>query len=489
MSMFTSILENNNFTKKESRKVLRRFFILILLVLLSICSYLLWSYTAPNPDFKTYNYLPIWVICFVIYFFSCFFILKTEPLSKKWMKLELGLLFLGVIFFWCILLPLPSGLSRDVWRYLWDARVTIHGYSPYLYSPGDPILSTLAKGNILFQNCRFRNIPTDYPPGAEFFFILGYIFSDKDLLGIKGVLFISNLVTCIAIILLLKQKKLDPRIFIVYAWCPIVLVEFAVNGHSDVLAIMFVTLALLANNSNKKRIFVGICLGMAILTRIYPLILIPAFLKKKDFIMLSSLLVTIFLGYLPFLILGHGFVFGFFLTFASEQGGNGGILLRVITWIATLFHASNHTIIEIELIIDLLLFLSTGLFVLLYRKKHLINTEQSVLLLLCSVFIVASHIFSWYLPVFLPIICLLFSSKTKEQGVILFLFLSVILWYFVCASMADYFPLENLSLSNYNQVTQLTLRYGFVTIKFGFLILIGIIGISMYRQHREIGER
>ncbi len=73
-----------------------------------------------------------------------------------------------------MLLPLPPNLSRDSWRYLWDARVTLHGFSPYVYAPVDKALWPLID-NVLFPNSRFRTAPTIYPPGAQGIFLLSYI--------------------------------------------------------------------------------------------------------------------------------------------------------------------------------------------------------------------------------------------------------------------------------------------------------------------------
>jgi hypothetical protein len=120
---------------------------------------------------------------------------------------------------------LSKKLSRDVWRYLWDAHVVTHGYSPYVYAPGDKVLLPLR--TILYVNSRFRNIPTDYPPGAELIFILGYLLDAHSLLGIKSVFLGCDMISCGALTWLLTRKRLDPRRVVIYAWCPLPIIEFA----------------------------------------------------------------------------------------------------------------------------------------------------------------------------------------------------------------------------------------------------------------------
>lgn len=93
-----------------------------------------------------------------------------------------------------MLINLPLGLSRDAWRYLWDARVTLHGYSPYTYTPFDKVLVPLR--DIVFANCPYREFPTKYPPGAQIFFILGYLLNPTNLVALKGIFVLCDLVTC-----------------------------------------------------------------------------------------------------------------------------------------------------------------------------------------------------------------------------------------------------------------------------------------------------
>src|SRR5713226_52040 len=121
-------------------KFRRRHVILGILLLLSIgvnAGFLI------IPSFIPHYHDPIvwcYIASFIPYLAACFIVLKTPP-PEKGSKLELGLIFAGALVLRAMLLMREPMLSPDSWRYLWDARVTLLGYSPYVYTPQDPIFA------------------------------------------------------------------------------------------------------------------------------------------------------------------------------------------------------------------------------------------------------------------------------------------------------------------------------------------------------------
>src|SRR2546421_3347913 len=176
-----------------------------------------------------------------------------------------------------MVLPLPPGLSHDSWRYLWDARVTLHGYSPYVYPPDDKVFSSL-QDQVIYANSRYRDSPTIYPPGAQAVYLLSYLLAPSNLYFLKGIFIGFDMLTCGALALLLVRKGLDPRRIVIYAWCPLPIVEFAIAGHSDVIAISFMVAAMLFALSSRQslRLLAGMCIGLAVLARLYPILLLVA---------------------------------------------------------------------------------------------------------------------------------------------------------------------------------------------------------------------
>ncbi len=416
----------------------RRLLFLFTFLLLSIALYIVLVNVAPPEDGPILLFLPAWSICFLPYFAACAYVLATKPLAGRWFWIELGVILLGALIFRLVLLPLPPGISRDVWRYLWDARVITHGYSPYVYAPGDRVLIPIR--DILFTNCRFRNIPTDYPPGAELIFILGYLLDAHSLLGIKSLFLVFDMISCGALTWLLAHKNLDLRRVIIYAWCPLPIIEFAIEGHVDVLTVTFIVLSILNATSTSRtgRILTGFFIAMATLMRLYPILLLPVVLHRRDWVLLLTCFGTILLGYFPFLVMGHGQVFGFFLTYASEQGGNAGSVQLLMRWIGSRLGFSLSTTVRLEYIVDLVIVSAVSMVILILRHRERISLEMATLLVISTAFAIASHIFPWYVTTLLPWIALLVGPLLPGGKTIAKSLIATMAWYYACTILLDY---------------------------------------------------
>ncbi len=249
------------------------------LLLLALALYpFLYKTVPPDTIQDNYLYRPflgLWIVSFLPYFAACALTLATKPAQGRWRWIELSIVLAGAFVLRALLLPLPPGFSRDSWRYLWDARVTLHGFSPYVYRPISYPLKSLVD-TVLFPRMRFRSSPTIYPPGAQAIFLLSYLLGGSNLYFLKGIFLIFDMVTCGALVVFLKRRGIDPCRVLIYAWCPLPIIEFAIQGHVDVISLTFSILALLSfsNNSVRGRILAGILLGMAALTKIYPILLL-----------------------------------------------------------------------------------------------------------------------------------------------------------------------------------------------------------------------
>src|SRR5262249_3854511 len=146
-----------------------------------------------------------------------------------------------------------------------------------------------------------------------------------------------DLTTCVLLMRLLKRKGFDPARCIIYAWCPLPIVEFATQGHIDVVMLTFVAAMLLCAQSSWRggRALTGFFLGLATLTKLYPLILLVVVLRCRDYTLLLTCALTIIAAYIPYYILGHGQIFGFFSTYLIQLGDNAGPLLLLLNFLGT----------------------------------------------------------------------------------------------------------------------------------------------------------
>jgi hypothetical protein len=79
------------------------------------------------PIGKIITFMAVWGVCFCLYFVASVWLMMTRPLTGRWLWGELGVILGAALLFRLMLVNLPAELSPDVWRYLWDARVTWHG--------------------------------------------------------------------------------------------------------------------------------------------------------------------------------------------------------------------------------------------------------------------------------------------------------------------------------------------------------------------------
>ena len=279
-----------------------------------------------------------------------------------------------------------------------------------------------------------------------------------------------DLLTCGLFALLLRRKSFDPRLVIFYAWCPLPIIEFAMQGHVDVIAITFIMLAFFWNAREGKsaRVLTGVFIALAILTKFYPLILLVVLIRRRDWLMPLACFATIVLSYIPFLILGHGQVFGFLSHYVGELGGNAGPIQIFFDGVIVQFFGGNpqqlQLAVRVELVLDAIIVGGVARFVWRLWKRGRINTEAAILLLIGIVLACSSHIFPWYTPVFLPWIipavglgregrAMLALAPTRRvrdnlratTRVIVF----AALWYFPGISVISYFWAGGSNWNNY----------------------------------------
>jgi len=167
--------------------------------------------------------------------------------------------------------------SDDIFRYIWDGKVSAAGINPYAFEPGNPALSHLHTTD-LPSRISFPEMRTIYPPLAQaFFWVSSKSFGDS-IAGMKFLLLIADLLTMIILLRLLRLQDSRPETIILYAWSPVPIMYIALDGHIDGLGIPFLLLFLLFTSSEKK-VRAGISLGLSSLAKLYPLLVVPLLLR------------------------------------------------------------------------------------------------------------------------------------------------------------------------------------------------------------------
>src|SRR5215216_7866775 len=258
-------------------------------------------------------FLKLVVVQIVIYLAVVWLSLRTSD-SQTFLVLGLGfaaLFRLSIIFS-------PPYLSDDIYRYVWDGRVQAAGINPYRYIPAAPELAQL-RDDAIYPKINRREIAhTIYPPVAQVVFLLTTRISES-VVWMKLTMLIFEMVAIWAIAGLLNLLGRPRQLLLLYAWHPLVIWEFAGSGHCDAIAIGFIAVAFLAWQ-RRSDLGAGFLLASATLAKLFPLVLLPAMLKRGRWRIVPIFAVTITVGYLAYLNVGPRAVLGDLDVYTREMG-------------------------------------------------------------------------------------------------------------------------------------------------------------------------
>jgi hypothetical protein len=246
-------------------------------------------------------------------------------------------------------------ISDDVYRYIWDGRVQAAGIDPYRYVPTAPELTGLRDtflwppttthwcvhpgkpdpdrpGAFLVPGCTKINRPkvhTIYPPVAEgyFFAIDAASPSGSGTLPMQGGAAAVAMAVTLLLLYGLGKVGRDPRLAVLWAWCPTVALETGNGAHVDVLAVLLTVAALLVLSQARTRRGSGAggaLLGLAVATKLYPVLIGPAVARRRPLTVASAAAGAVAVVYLPHLLAVGSGVLGFLPGYLQEDGYNNG---------------------------------------------------------------------------------------------------------------------------------------------------------------------
>jgi len=159
---------------------------------------------------------------------------------------------------------LPPAFTDDLLRYRWEGRLQAAGGNPYTVRPVDRPELLRAEDHLMPG----RDVKAVYGPFTLWTERVAYQVSHENLRHLRWPFALADLA-----LLALLLHRFRARA-IVYAWCPLPVFEFWMNGHNDALCLL--ALALMAWAFARERPALGwMALGVAILTKWWPLMLVP----------------------------------------------------------------------------------------------------------------------------------------------------------------------------------------------------------------------
>jgi hypothetical protein len=293
----------------------------------------------------------------VVFFCAAWLVRRTA------VRVAVGLILVGGIAFQVAALAGPPQNSTDMYRYMWDGRVQMAGIDPYLYPPGAAGVADLRNSflwsapgskhhtscvpnkpdpadpaDALVAGCTKLNraaVPTIYPPVAEAYFTAVQLAAPADDSTTPMQAAAAGFAVLVTVLLLFGLRSLgrDPRLAVLWAWCPTVPLEAGQNAHVDVVAVALTlgALLLLARARTRGRILTGgVLLGLAIATKVTPVLVMPAVLRRGWALISTAAVTAVAVVYTPHVLAVGSKIVGFFPGYLNQEGYDSGTEFKVI---------------------------------------------------------------------------------------------------------------------------------------------------------------
>jgi hypothetical protein len=230
---------------------------------------------------------------YAAYMAAVFMLLRARAPGRA----VLGLVFVVAVASRGAGLAADPSLSNDVYRYLWEGRVVKAGFNPFAYAPEAPELSSLRDAD--YERINHKHLPSIYPPAAQGAFYLGALIHPS-VIAQKIVFVLFDLATIAILVLLLRARGLSSSLCAIYAWNPLVIVEFAHSGHMDSLGIFLLVLGVFCLHM-KNHLLGFTSVALSFLAKYFSVALLPFFVFKKRYLLWVGFVLSIAVaGYLPF---------------------------------------------------------------------------------------------------------------------------------------------------------------------------------------------
>ncbi|CAM3449897.1 glycosyltransferase 87 family protein [Pontibacter korlensis] len=240
---------------------------------LSAVAYIILAYATPRTAFT--QLLVLYTVVFIAYLYTC------NLRFNLWHGVAAAILFRLLFLF------ARPALSDDYFRFIWDGRLLAAGINPYLYlptffmQPEAPQVSGITQK--LFSQLNSANYYSVYPPVSQAVYWLAAKLSPQSIMGsiivMRLVLLSAEIGSILLLWRLLRKMGLSEKHVLFYALNPLVIIELVGNLHFEALIIFFLLLALY-QLFYQRVVWSGIAFGLAVGTKLLPLMFLPFLLSK-----------------------------------------------------------------------------------------------------------------------------------------------------------------------------------------------------------------
>lgn len=210
-----------------------------------------------------------------------FLFYKLIQLTKHNLKL---LTWLAFGFRAVFILAIPN-LSQDFYRFIWDGRVILEGFNPYLFTPESFIVGgefPVAQAQELYAGMGDLSAShfTNYPPLNQLCFVIAGLFAGKSILGsvivMRLLIIAADFGTLYFGKKLLEKFKLPMHNIFWYILNPFIIIELTGNLHFEGVMILFLVWSLYLLHSGKWKL-AAIIFACSVSIKLIPLLFLPLF--------------------------------------------------------------------------------------------------------------------------------------------------------------------------------------------------------------------
>lgn len=247
---------------------------LILLVLFSILFY--WNFAY---DLQRTDYFKLLSLYFALFAFFIILIkkLKDQPKVLTWLAFGFRAIFI---------LSIPN-LSQDFYRFIWDGRLILEGFNPYIHTVESFISNgqfPVSQAETLYHGMGALNAShfSNYPPLNQWCFIIAALLAQKSILGsvviLRLMLIAADFGTLYFGKKLLKLLGKPEYLIFWYLLNPFIIIELTGNLHFDGLMIFFLIWSLYLLHLGKWGL-AAIPFAASISVKLIPVLFLPLFFQ------------------------------------------------------------------------------------------------------------------------------------------------------------------------------------------------------------------
>ena len=144
----------------------------------------------------------------------------------------------------------PPLLSDDIYRYVWEGRIQLHGGNPYVWEDRPDGVRWTALRDDVWERVTHKFYSALYPPAWQI--AARAVVAVRDSVTAMKAFLVACEVGALALLAwMLKRRELPPSRMLVMAWSPLALVEIAGSGHNDAFGLLWMVVALAALESGR----------------------------------------------------------------------------------------------------------------------------------------------------------------------------------------------------------------------------------------------